>query len=93
MCLNYPIAFNFLICCLLTCNFTNFTIVVNLCWNYHNHTSQAVIDLMNYVDFNQTNLPDLLFQPLGNNVKPCGNYNFDNQALPFDSPFFCLFYT
>ena len=60
--------------------------VVDLGTNFDYHTSQAAVDLLTDEEINQNNLPELLFHSLINKVKPCKSYNFDNQALPFDSP-------
>ena len=60
--------------------------VVDLGTNFDYHTSQAAVDLLTDEEINQNNLPVLLFHSLNNKVKPCKSYNFDNQALPFDSP-------
>ena len=60
--------------------------VVDLGTNFDYHTSQAAVDLLTDEEINQNNLPELLFHSLNNKVKPCKSYNFDNQALPFDSP-------
>ena len=60
--------------------------VVDLGTNFDYHTSQAAVDLLTDEEINQNNLPELLFHSLNNKVKPCKTYNFDNQALPFDSP-------
>ena len=54
--------------------------VVDLGTNFDYHTSQVAVDLLTDEEINQNNLPD------NNKVKPCKSYNFDNQALPFDSP-------
>ena len=61
--------------------------VVDLGTNFDYHTSRAAVDLLTDEEINQNNLPELLFHSLNNKVKPCKTYNFDNQALPFDSPF------
>ena len=60
--------------------------VVDLGTNFDYHTSQAAVDLLTDEEINQDNLPELLFHSLNNKVKPCKSYNFDNQALPFNSP-------
>ena len=60
--------------------------VVDLGTNFYYHTSQAAVDLLTDEEINQNNLPVLLFHSLNNRVKPCKSYNFDNQALPFESP-------
>ena len=60
--------------------------VVNLGTNIDYHTCQAAVDLLTDEEINQNNLLELLFHSLNNKVKPCKSYNFDNLALPFDSP-------
>ena len=60
--------------------------VVDLGTNFDYHTSQAAVDLLTDEEINQNNLPELLFHSLNNKIKPCKSYNFNNQALPFDSP-------
>ena len=71
--------------------FAYFAMVVDLGTNFDYHTSQAALDLLTDEEINKNNLPELLFHSLNNKVKPCKSYNFDNQALPFDSPSY-LFY-
>ena len=60
--------------------------VVDLGTNFDYHNGQAAVDLLTNKEVNQYNLSELLFHSLNNKVKPCKSYNFDNQALPFDSP-------
>ena len=40
---------------------------------------------VNPVDLNESNLPDVLFQSLKNNIKPCETYNLSQRAFVFDN--------
>ena len=46
---------------------------------------------INPIDLNESNLPDVLFQSLKNNTKPCETYDLSRKAFIFDNNSWYLF--